>query len=74
MKCTTCLTLFLQQQDDGDILSQDILRGHHWPDSDLIADAVEWLVLQAMNRKVIPADQTFISYLRIKLKTSSLHN
>ncbi|MBK8881714.1 MAG: hypothetical protein IPN67_04820 [Bacteroidales bacterium] len=40
--------------------------GHQWPDSDLIADAVEWLVLQAMNRKVIPADQTFISYFENK--------
>jgi hypothetical protein len=40
--------------------------GHQWPDSDLITEAVEWLVLQTMNRKIIPADQTFISYIENK--------
>ena len=46
--------------------------GHQWPASDLINDAVEWLVLQTMNRKIIPADQTFLSYL--ENKTQNLIN
>ncbi|MGD0341410.1 MAG: hypothetical protein ABSA76_06870 [Bacteroidales bacterium] len=46
--------------------------GHQWPGSDLITEAVEWLVLQTMNRKIIPADQTFISYF--ENKTQSLIN
>jgi pimeloyl-ACP methyl ester carboxylesterase len=40
--------------------------GHQWPGSDLINDAVEWLVLQTMNRKIIPSDQTFLSYMENK--------
>ena len=40
--------------------------GHQWPGSDLITEAVEWLVLQAMNRKIIPADQTFLSDIEKK--------
>ena len=46
--------------------------GHQWPGSDLITEAVEWLVLQTMNRKIIPADQTFLSY--IENKTQNLIN
>jgi pimeloyl-ACP methyl ester carboxylesterase len=46
--------------------------GHQWPGSELINDAVEWLVLQAMNRKIIPAEQTFLSY--IENKTQNLIN
>jgi pimeloyl-ACP methyl ester carboxylesterase len=46
--------------------------GHQWPGSDLITEAVEWFVLQTMNRKIIPADQTFLSY--IENKTQSLIN
>jgi hypothetical protein len=46
--------------------------GHQWPGSDLITEAVEWFVLQTMNRKIIPADQTFISY--IENKTQNLIN
>jgi pimeloyl-ACP methyl ester carboxylesterase len=40
--------------------------GHEWPDPRLITGAVEWLVLQAMNRKIIPADQSFLSYIEGK--------
>ncbi|MGC1390878.1 MAG: hypothetical protein WA816_07550 [Bacteroidales bacterium] len=40
--------------------------GHQWPGSDKITEAVEWLVLQTMNRKLIPADQTFLSYIEDK--------
>ena len=40
--------------------------GHQWPGPDLITEAVEWLILQAMNRKIIPDDQTFISYVENK--------
>jgi predicted esterase len=46
--------------------------GHQWPDSDLITEAVEWLVIQAMNMKIVPADQTFLSY--IENKTQNLIN
>jgi predicted esterase len=46
--------------------------GHEWPGSDLITEAVEWLILQTMNRKIIPADQTFLSY--IENKTQNLIN
>ena len=46
--------------------------GHQWPGSNLITEAVEWLVLQTMNRKIIPADQTFLSY--IEKKTQDLIN
>jgi hypothetical protein len=40
--------------------------GHQWPDPGLITEAVEWIILQSMNRKVLAADQTFISYLESK--------
>jgi predicted esterase len=40
--------------------------GHQWPGSDFITEAVEWIVLQAMNRRIIPADQTFLSYIENK--------
>src|SRR5664280_395474 len=40
--------------------------GHQWPGSDLITEAVEWLVLQTMNRKIIPADLIFLSYIENK--------
>jgi len=46
--------------------------GHQWPGSDLITEAVEWLVLQTMNRKIIPADRTFLSY--VENKTQNLIN
>jgi hypothetical protein len=46
--------------------------GHQWPGSDLITEAVEWLVLQTMNRKIIPANQTLLSY--IENKTQNLIN
>jgi hypothetical protein len=46
--------------------------GHQWPGSDLITEAVEWFVLQTMNRKITPADQTFLSY--IENKTQNLIN
>jgi hypothetical protein len=46
--------------------------GHQWPGSDLITEAVEWLILQTMNRKIMPAEQTFLSY--IENKTQNLIN
>ena len=39
---------------------------HEWPGPALITEAVEWLILQAMNRKISPADQTFLSYFEKK--------
>ncbi len=46
--------------------------GHQWPASELITEAVEWFVLQTMNRKIIPADQAFLSF--IENKTQNLIN
>jgi dienelactone hydrolase len=46
--------------------------GHQWPSSDLITGAVEWLILQEMNMKILPADQVFIS--NIEKKAESLIN
>ena len=46
--------------------------GHQWPGTDLITEAVEWLVLQTMSRNIIPADQTFLSY--VENKTQNLIN
>jgi predicted esterase len=40
--------------------------GHQWPGTALIDEAVEWLVLQAMNRKIIPVDQAFLSFIENK--------
>lgn len=40
--------------------------GHQWPDPSLITEAVEWIILQTMNRKIIPADQDFLSYMENK--------
>ena len=46
--------------------------GHQWPAPDLITSAVEWIILQSMNRKIIPADNTFLTY--IEKKTHDLIN
>ncbi len=40
--------------------------GHQWPEPGLITESVEWLLLQTMNRKIIPADQLFLSYIEGK--------
>jgi hypothetical protein len=39
---------------------------HEWPSSDLITEAVEWILLQTMNKKIIPADQAFLTYTENK--------
>jgi tetratricopeptide (TPR) repeat protein len=66
---------YLEMKDLPDFLSNQTnvisyLRifsgGHQWPGSDLIIEAVEWMVLQTMNRKVITADPAFISYMEDK--------
>jgi tetratricopeptide (TPR) repeat protein len=41
-------------------------EGHQWPDSGLITEAVEWVILQTMNRKIVAADNTFLSYIENK--------
>jgi dienelactone hydrolase len=46
--------------------------GHQWPASDLITQAVEWLLLQEMNRKIIPADPEFLA--SVEKKTQDLIN
>ena len=40
--------------------------GHQWPPSELMTGAVEWIVLQEMNRKDLPADQELISVFEKK--------
>lgn len=39
---------------------------HDWPGSDLILEAVEWIIYQSMTRNAIATDRTFISYLEDK--------
>jgi predicted esterase len=46
--------------------------GHQWPDKEFIMEAVEWLILQAMNKKTIATDQAFLSI--IENKTQALVN
>jgi predicted esterase len=46
--------------------------GHQWPTSDLITEAVEWLILQAMNSGIITVDRNFLS--DIEKKTQYLIN
>jgi hypothetical protein len=40
--------------------------GHEWPDSALITEAVEWIVLQTMNNKIIPVDQPLLAKIENK--------
>jgi predicted esterase len=40
--------------------------GHQWPAPGLITEAVEWMILLTMNRKIIPADQNFLAYMENK--------
>ncbi|HKK42429.1 MAG TPA: hypothetical protein VJ963_08475, partial [Bacteroidales bacterium] len=42
--------------------------GHQWPSSKLVTEAVEWLVMKSMDRKIIPDDPLFRSYLENKTK------
>jgi len=39
---------------------------HQWPGSDLISEAVEWFILQTINRKILPADPAFMEYIENK--------
>jgi dienelactone hydrolase len=66
------LSLFLSNQTGVTSYLRTFSGGHQWPGPDLITEAVEWLLLQAMNRKIIPSGQTFLSY--IENKTQSLIN
>lgn len=40
--------------------------GHQWPAPELITEAVEWLIVQEMNRKLIPVDSKFLTYAENK--------
>jgi pimeloyl-ACP methyl ester carboxylesterase len=66
------LTGFFSNQTNVISYLRTFSGGHQWPGSDLIIEAVEWLVLETMNRKIVPADQTFLSY--IENKTQNLIN
>ena len=43
--------------------------GHQWPEPELATEAVEWLIVQAMNKKTIPADEKFLSSVETKTET-----
>ena len=40
--------------------------GHEWPGQDLLTDAVEWMILQTMNLKIVQSDQKYLSYMENK--------
>ena len=44
--------------------------GHQWPSSDLVTGAVEWLILQTMNQKIIPDDP--VIRVNVEHKTQKL--
>ena len=60
------LTAFFSNQTRVISYLRTFSGGHQWPGSDLIIEAVEWIILQTMNRKIIPDDQTFLSYMENK--------
>lgn len=66
------LPVFLSNQTRVISYFRTFSGGHQWPGSDLITEAVEWILMQTMNRKIIPADQTFLS--DIQNKTHNLIN
>jgi dienelactone hydrolase len=66
------LTDFFKKQTKVISYLRTFSGGHQWPGPDLITEAVEWLVLQTMNRKIIAADQPFLSY--VENKTQNLIN
>ena len=43
--------------------------GHQWPGSDLITEAVEWIIIQTMKKNIIPSDPAFISFSENKTRT-----
>ena len=66
------LTDFFKKQTRVISYLRTFSGGHQWPGPDLIMEGVEWLVLQTMNRKIIAADQPFLSY--VENKTQNLIN
>jgi hypothetical protein len=59
---------FLNNQTNVTSYLRTFSGGHQWPGSDLITEAVEWLLLQTMNRKVIGSDPAFFSYMEDKVQ------
>jgi|WetSurMetagenome_2_1015567.scaffolds.fasta_scaffold09394_3 pimeloyl-ACP methyl ester carboxylesterase len=57
---------FLSNQTNVISYLRTFSGGHEWPGSDLITEAVEWLILKTMNRKIITADPVFISSMEDK--------
>ena len=43
--------------------------GHQWPSPEILQEAVEWLGLQAMKKKIIVADTTYIAFCSNKIRT-----
>jgi hypothetical protein len=42
--------------------------GHQWPSPDILQDAVEWINIQTINKKLICPDTAFISYYSKQIK------
>jgi dienelactone hydrolase len=63
------LTVFFNNRTRVTFYLRTFNGGHQWPDTDIATDAVEWLVVQSMNKKVIPADEKFLSYVEKKTET-----
>ena len=43
--------------------------GHQWPSPEILQEAVEWLGLQAMKKKIIAVDTAYIAFCSNKIKT-----
>jgi len=43
--------------------------GHQWPSPEILQEAVEWINLQAMKKKIADADTAYYSYCFKKIKT-----
>ena len=43
--------------------------GHQWPSSEILQEAVEWINLQAMKKKITAVDSAYYSFCSNKIKT-----
>jgi predicted esterase len=63
------LPVFLNNRTKVKSFLRTFSGGHQWPGEELLTEAVEWILLQEMNKKLIPADQTFITNLEKKAES-----
>jgi hypothetical protein len=66
------LSVFFANRTRVNFYLRTFIGGHQWPENEVATDAVEWLILQSMARKIVPTDEKFISYL--ENKTEALIN